>query len=149
MRGAPKARVYACADALKARVESSGARVKRARLACVKRCEALLERFQRRFEACLKRCEARLKRFRFEASLKRCEARLTCCEALRDTLLGAARLVERRAFASGPTSDHSGFFSETLQLKELSGNLAEELYEVLASPCARIPLSSLPKSSTK
>ena len=31
-------------------------------------------------------------------------------------------IVERRAFASGPSSDHSSFFSETLLLKELSGN---------------------------
>ena len=97
--------------------------------ACLERCEARLKRFQRRFEACLKRSESRLKRFqrRFEACLTRCEARLTCFEALPDTLQVRrvpARIVERRAFASGPTSHRAGFFSENPYAhKELSGNL--------------------------
>ena len=34
-----------------------------------------------------------------------------------------ARIFERRAFASGPTRELPGFFSETLLLKELSGNI--------------------------
>ena len=126
------------------RVKRCGRRLKACVKRCVGRWKACFKRFgdalrrassaaKRAAGAPGKRCAPTYWERILNGAAQRREARCgSSRETLRANVLGnntkqrsgtrcklrrvAARIVDRRSFASGPSSDHSGFFSETLQL---------------------------------